>query len=159
MGIRHADQEELARLECKTLDARFLTVVTMNPKIRLFLVRNDGHPCGIVGLWRVDDLDRTAMTLILLGDRVHGRGDVMPEAGRQAARLAFDELGIQSLLAMVMMPNLPSRLVTNAIGFKPIGVWRNSADLDGKRVDRMMYDLTRKDLEEAEARAREGGAA
>jgi hypothetical protein len=27
MGIRHAGKEELARLECKTLDARFLTEI------------------------------------------------------------------------------------------------------------------------------------
>ena len=54
MGIRDAKREELERLECKTLDAQFRTVIQEGPE--LFAVRGrGGHRGGEGGLRTVSE--------------------------------------------------------------------------------------------------------
>lgn len=140
-----------SELRGKRVDERMITVLCMNPKNKLYLACNEGKACGLVGLWKIDTIDKTAGVLILLGNRTLGRGAVMPIAGRLLARKAFEELALESLFSAVMTPNLPSRLVTHAMGFRHVGTWPNAADLDGKRVDREIYSMTLADLNAAES--------
>src|ERR1043166_5138265 len=74
-------------------DAKILAIVIRNKKNRLFLVRCEGEPCGLVGLADIDSADRTAMAWYLLGDsRLSGRG-ITSAALRQLVEIAFKDMG------------------------------------------------------------------
>ncbi|MBI1371161.1 MAG: GNAT family N-acetyltransferase [Phycisphaera sp.] len=138
-------------LRGKQMDERFITIMCMNPKCRVFLVRNGGEPAGVIGLWNIGKVDRTGGMWLLLGDRRLGAGGCMVLAARQVAKVAFEQEGLRSLSSAVMAPNLPSRLLTQEIGYRQVGIRRAAAVLDDKQVDRVVYDLTPQDLAEIEA--------
>src|SRR5262245_38065788 len=61
----------------KVHDAKVLSILSMNSKNRLFLVRWDGIPCGLVALWGIDEVDKNANLWYLLGDQqFSGRGAI-----------------------------------------------------------------------------------
>jgi RimJ/RimL family protein N-acetyltransferase len=118
-----------------------LAISVRNRRNKLYLVRHESDPCGLVGLADIDPADRIAMVWYLLGDdRLKGRG-IVSEAVRQLARLAFSELSLASLYAWIMEDNVASRRVLEKSGFRECGCFRNAACSSGKQVNRIYFDL------------------
>ena len=118
-----------------------LAITARNRRNRLYLVRHESAPCGLVGLAEIDPADRIAMVWYLLGDeRLKGRG-IISEAVRQLARLALSELSLASLHAWIMEDNVASRRVLEKSGFRECGRFRNAACSSGRQVDRIYFDL------------------
>lgn len=118
-----------------------LAIAVRNRRNRLYLVRHESSPCGLVGLADIDPADRIAMVWYLLGDdRLKGRG-IVSEAVRQLTRLAFSELSLASLHAWIMDDNTSSRRVLEKSGFRECGRFRNAACSSGRQVDRIYFDL------------------
>jgi RimJ/RimL family protein N-acetyltransferase len=129
----------------RTVEAQMIAIVVRNKRNRLFLVRCNNEPCGMVALSEIDLVDGTAMVWYLLGEpSVAGRG-VTSEAVRQLARESFQTLGIRSLYAWAMADNLPSQRVLEKAGFRHVGHIRDSAVSNGVPVNRIYYDLTSSD--------------
>jgi RimJ/RimL family protein N-acetyltransferase len=118
-----------------------LAIAARNRKNRLFLVRSDGEPCGLVGLADIDLADHTAMVWYLLGEARYARRGVTSDAVRQMADVAFREMGLASVYAWIMEDNLASRRVLEKSGFRECGRIRNAASSSGKQVDRVYFDL------------------
>ena len=113
-----------------------------NKKNRLFLVRADGRPCGLVALADIDPGDRTAMIWYLLGEKsLAGRG-IVTQAVKHLAEAAFGDLGLSSLYAWLMADNLSSRRVLEKAGFREVGYIRRATCSAGQQVDRIYFDLT-----------------
>ena len=118
-----------------------LTITVRNKKNRLFLVRSDNEPCGLVGLAEMDAADRLAMVWYLLGeDRLSGKG-ITSAAVKQVAERAFGELGLACVYAWIMEDNRPSRRVLEKAGFCECGRLRQATQSDSKQVDRVYFDL------------------
>jgi ribosomal-protein-alanine N-acetyltransferase len=118
-----------------------LAITIRNRRNRLYLVRHESTPCGLVGLAEIDSADRIAMVWYLLGDeRLKGRG-IISEAVRQLSRVAFSEHSLASLHAWIIEDNIASRRVLQKSGFRECGRFRNAACSSGRQVDRIYFDL------------------
>jgi RimJ/RimL family protein N-acetyltransferase len=123
-----------------------IAIATRNRRNRMFLVREDGVPCGLVGLADIDLADKIAMVWYLLGeDQFKGRG-ITSEALRHLARLGFAELSLESIYAWIMENNAGSRRVLEKAGFKECGRIRNSANFEKQQLSRIYFDLTRDEV-------------
>jgi RimJ/RimL family protein N-acetyltransferase len=121
--------------------ASIVAIAVRNRRNRLFLVRHDDEPCGLVGLADIEIVDRTAMVWYFLGDdKLSGQG-IISEAVRELARVAFGQLALASLYAWAMEDNVASQRVLQHVGFRKVGRIRQSACLADRQVDRLYFDL------------------
>jgi RimJ/RimL family protein N-acetyltransferase len=118
-----------------------IALTVRNKRNRLFLIRFEGQPCGLVALADLEVADKTAMVWYVLGDKaLAGRG-ITSEAVRQLARFSFDQLALASLYAWAMEDNLASQKVLTKAGFRSVGKIRQSAASRDRQVDRLYYDV------------------
>lgn len=126
----------------KAVTSTIVAIAVRNRRNRMFLVRHDGIPCGLVALSELEPGDRTAMAWYLLGEtHLSGRG-IITDALRQMLVVAFNELGLCSVYAWAMEPNGASIRVLRKSGFHDAGRIRLSAQLDGQAIDRLYFDIT-----------------
>jgi RimJ/RimL family protein N-acetyltransferase len=125
----------------RPVGAPLIAVVARNARNRLFLVRCNGQPCGLVALADLDAADGTAMVWYALGEqRLGGRG-ITSEAVRQLVRHAFQELNLRCVYAWAMADNIASQRVLLKSGFREAGSVRNAASSRGVQVDRVYFDI------------------
>ena len=125
----------------RVIDPVVVGIAVRNKRNRFFLVRCDNEPCGMVALADWDAVDRIAMVWYLLGVPAFGRRGVMTDALRMLVRLAFQEFGIEALHAWIIEDNSRSRRVLERSGFQEAGRLRLATSRDGRRMDRVYFDL------------------
>jgi RimJ/RimL family protein N-acetyltransferase len=130
----------------RKVDSVVIGIAVRNKRNRLFLVSSEGQPCGLVALADWEQADKVAMIWYLLGESRLGGGGIISDAVQQLARLAFDDLGIHVLYAWVMEDNTRSRRVLEKVGFREMGHLRSGVCHDGRRMDRIYFDLTKADI-------------
>jgi RimJ/RimL family protein N-acetyltransferase len=130
----------------QTVDPRMIGIAVRNKRNRLYLVRSDGQPCGLVALADWDAVDGIAMLWGMIGDASFGGRGVFTEALGQLIRLSFRELHIEALNAWIMADNARSRRVVEKLGFHEQGRLRSSASRNGHRIDRVFFDLLKEDI-------------
>lgn len=97
-----------------------------DPHARLWIVRHDGQPAGVV---RVDRRGDEGVVSIALAGSARGKG-LGPLALREAARRYFGETGDRHLKAYILPDNLPSVRAFAAAGFVQDG----QAELGGRTL-------------------------
>jgi RimJ/RimL family protein N-acetyltransferase len=126
----------------RQVDTKILAIAVRNQKNRLYLVRDNGTPVGLVGLSDIDRDDRCAMVWYLLGERASGGKGLATAAVGLACRAATAELSLSCIYAWIMEPNTASRRVLEKNGFREAGRLRRATTVDGRPVDRIYFDLT-----------------
>jgi RimJ/RimL family protein N-acetyltransferase len=129
----------------RTADPMLIGVAVRNKRSRFYLVRADGSPCGLVALADWDVTDKVAMIWYVLGDPESGGRGVISEAVRQLIQIAFGTLGLESLYAWIVDDNTRSRRVLERNGFREVGRLRSAVTREGRRLDRVYFDLPRGD--------------
>ncbi len=129
----------------RKIDARTLSIIAINPRNTLFLIRWQARPCGLVALIRTDSTDQTAFLWGFLGETNLGGRGVMTEAVAQVVRKGF-ELGLRHISSSIMAPNTRSRRMLEKNGFRLVGTARKALVLDGFPVDQLIFDLLPEDL-------------
>ena len=129
----------------RVIDPTVIGIAVRNKRNRFFLVRSDGVPSGLVALADWDAVDGIAMIWYILGDPASGGRGVITQGIRELVRTAFDTLGIDALHAWIMEDNQRSRKVLEKNGFRETGRLRQATVRDGRRLDRIYFDLTRQD--------------
>ena len=129
----------------RVIDPTLIGVAVRNKRSRFFLVRSDGVPCGLVALADWDPNDKIAMIWYALGDPASGGRGVITQAVRLLVRVALDVLDIEALHAWIVADNERSRKVLEKNGFREVGRLRQAAVHNGRRLDRVYFDLTRQD--------------
>ncbi len=125
----------------RRVSVSMLSLVAKSDRNRLYLIRADGTPCGLVGLAEIDRADGNAMIWYLVGvPGMAGKGAATAGID-QAAKLAFGELGLQSLHAWIMEDNAGSRRALEKNGFQLAGRLRQATRSGERQVDRLYYDL------------------
>lgn len=119
-----------------------IAIAVRNRRNRLFLVKNDGIPSGLVGLSDIDLPDKTAMIWYVLGDlALSGRG-ITSDAVLKLENFAFSQMGLSSLYAWIMEDNIASERVLLKAGFERAGCLRLAANSAGRQVSRVYFDIT-----------------
>ena len=132
------------------VSARQLLLMASSPKNRLWVIAVDDSACGLVVLSQIDSHDRSARIWYLVGDyRQRGKG-VAQRAVREAVRLGFAQLELESITASVMESNIGSAQVLLRAGFKPAGVFRRGLRFGDAFVDRQLFDIVRAEVEAEE---------
>lgn len=127
----------------REVNSSVIAIAVRNRRNRLFAVKHNGNPCGLVGLSDIDMPDRTAMVWYVLGDlSLSGKG-ITSEAVRKLENVAFSEMGLVSLYAWIMEDNIASEKVLLKAGFKQVGCVRLAANSAGRQVGRVYFDITR----------------
>jgi RimJ/RimL family protein N-acetyltransferase len=129
----------------RLIDPVVLGIAVRNKRNRLFLVRFEGQPCGLVALADWDPTDKIAMAWYALGDNALGRRGIITTALKELIRTAFDDLGLETIYAWIIEDNHRSRRVLEKVGFRKMGHLRRGAIRNGSRVDRVYFDLTKRD--------------
>ncbi len=125
----------------RQVDPVTIALVVRNKRNRLFLVRWDGQPCGVVGLADIDPPDRVAMVWYALGEKAFGGKGITTEAVRQVVQRAFAELALRSVYAWIMEDNVGSRRVLEKAGFREAGRIRSATCSADAQVDRVYFDV------------------
>jgi len=110
-------------------------------QLRLYTDSDGGPPIGIVALSHVSRAFGTAMLWYVLGDKAHGGRGVTTRAVSELLGMAFAELGLVAVNAWTVEHNVPSQRVLERNGFRLIGRQRACHVIDGRRCDRLLFDL------------------
>jgi RimJ/RimL family protein N-acetyltransferase len=129
----------------RAIEPALIAIAVRNKRNRLFLVRYDGEPCGLVGLADMDPVDHVAMVWYALGEPALGGRGVITNAVRHLVQLAFSQLDLQALYAWIMEDNDRSRRVLEKTGFREAGRLRLATRHGDRQIDRVYFDLTRRD--------------
>ena len=125
----------------RIVSTTLLAIALRSAKNRFFLVRHNGQACGLVALADIDIADGTAMVWYVLGDPTFPKRGIASEAVKQLVRRSFHELKLQSLYAWMMEDNVASAKLLHNVGFREIGRIRQATSSNGRRVDRIYFDL------------------
>lgn len=96
-------------------------------------------PVGVVGLTNVDRNFKTASLWAVLGNKRYG--GCTTDACRMMLTLAFGELGMAAVNAWTLEINRAGQRVLERLHFNYIGRLRQCHSMDGRRFDRLLYDL------------------
>ena len=133
-----------------SISPSMIAIAVRNKRNRFFLVRCDGEASGLVALSEIEMADGFAMVWYFLGrEELAGRG-TMTFAVASLSRQCFEEMGLAVLYAWAMEDNLASQRVLEKSHFQFCGRIRGAAISAGRRVDRLYYDLTPRDLRRAD---------
>lgn len=134
----------------------------VTPALLRIMVQRDSHflrlytddedrPVGIAALNDVDRAVGTATLWGVTGDKSFRCRGIATYAGVRFLSLAFSQLGLHAINTWVVEHN-PSRRLVERLGFRPVGRQRECHVIDGRRYDRLFFDLL---SSEHEARLRE----
>jgi RimJ/RimL family protein N-acetyltransferase len=107
--------------------------------MRVYTDRND-NPIGIVGLNSVDRVAGTATLWAVAGEKSFSDRGYVSLASSKLLTLAFRDLGLHAVNTWIADRN-PSIRSLQRLNFRFIGRQRESHFIDGRRHDRLIFDL------------------
>src|SRR6058998_3597148 len=107
--------------------------------IRAYTADHGDLPVGVVGLTNVDRKFKTASLWAVLGNKRYG--GCTTEACGKLLTLGFNELGLQAVNAWTLETNVPAQRALERLHFRYIGRQRQCHCIDGRRLDRLLFDL------------------
>jgi RimJ/RimL family protein N-acetyltransferase len=108
--------------------------------LRAFTADVDDAPIGIVGLSSISRRFNTATIWVVLGEKRYARQGYASRAFGKMLTLGFTELGLHAINTWTVEHNPSTRLVEQN-GFRPVGRQRECHCIDGRRYDRLLFDL------------------
>ena len=114
--------------------------------LRVFTA-DDGVPIGVTGFTSINTHFRTANVWVVLGDRRYAGQNYATRGISALMTLGFRELGFEAIHTWIVDGN-PSVNVARKVNFKPMGRQRRCHCIDGRRCDRLWFDLLASEHEE-----------
>lgn len=108
--------------------------------LRVFTPDIDDTPIGVVGLNNVDRHFKTATLWGMLGDKSYARQGYTTRALSKMLTLGFQELGLHAVNNWVVEHNFSIHVVEH-LNFRLVGRLRQCHVIDGRRYDRLLFDL------------------
>ncbi len=132
----------------KTL--KWFDMISQNQSRLDLIVENlDAKPIGIGGLVNIDKANRTAESIIVIGETDYWGKGIMFEALELLLRWAFENLNLDKIWALAVPTNIASIITMKKLGYQIEGKLREEKYLNGKRVDILRLGLLRKDFQAA----------
>jgi RimJ/RimL family protein N-acetyltransferase len=107
--------------------------------VRLYTADDGDLPIGLVGLTNVDRKFKTASHWAVLGNKRYGGYTL--RACSAMLTLGFTELGLEAVNAWTVETNTPAQRVLERLHFRYIGRQRQCHYIDGRPLDRLLFDL------------------
>ena len=107
--------------------------------LRAFTSERD-DPIGIVGLNSVDRTFKTATFWGATGEKSFRHRGYSTIASSKFLALAFRDLGLHAINSWAVEHN-PSVRIIERLGFRLVGRQRQCHEIDGRRYDRVLFDL------------------
>lgn len=101
----------------------------------------DAPPIGIIGMSNISKAFRTATIWAVLGERSHGGRGHTYRATARLLTYAFRDMGLASVNAWAVESNVASQRILRRLGFRVVGRQRQCHCMDGRLLDRILYDL------------------
>lgn len=111
-----------------------------------FIITLENEPVGVIGLVDIDTLNRSAHLWCLVGNKDYRRKGVASRAHNLLLNSAFNTMGLETVNLWVAQGNVSEGLY-NKLGFTHAGTLRRCHLLKGELVDRLLFDMTRKEYE------------
>lgn len=109
--------------------------------LRVFTTDDDTTPIGVVGLSDIDRHHKTAMVWAVVGDKAQARRGITTRAVSRVLTLGFRDLGLAVIQSWTVEPNQAGLEITKRLNFRYIGRQRQSHYVDGRSLDRLLFDL------------------
>ena len=122
------------------IDARKMAITVRNKANRLFTITWQGRAVGLAALYGIDLTDGYAEIWYVLGDRSLGGRGITTAAVQALVTRGREELGLVSITAWVVAPNLGSVRVLEKSGFSQVGRLTRSTCVDGVRYDELLFE-------------------
>lgn len=103
-------------------------------------------PAGLVGLLNIDATNRKAEFYITVGEKAYWGVGVASKASVEFIDFCFRTFFLNRLYLFTERGNLPARRLFEKTGFKKEGLLIEDLIHMGRRVDRYVYGLLRKDF-------------
>lgn len=107
--------------------------------LRLYTGDDDDQPVGVVGLADIDRTFGTASVWCVLGDKRYS--GCSARAVSKMLTVAFTELGLHTVSCWTLEINRGGRGVIDSLPFTYAGRLRQCHVVDGRRYDRLFYDM------------------
>jgi RimJ/RimL family protein N-acetyltransferase len=112
--------------------------------LRVFTADDDATPIGVTGLSNVDRRFRTATAWTVLGSKRFGGTATRATVGMLT--VGFKEVGLHAINAWTVETNIAAQRVLERVGFRYIGRLRQCHYMDGRPLDRLLYDIMADEL-------------
>lgn len=109
--------------------------------LRLFTADAADVPIGVVALSDISPIYRTAALWYVLGDKRFGGQGYTTRAVAEMLTVGFRELGLHVVQAWAVEANAASVTVLRRNQFRLVGRLRQAHEIDGRRWDRLLFDL------------------
>lgn len=119
-------------------------------QLRLFTPDDEDRPVGLVALSDIDSTFGTATLWAVLGDKRYGGRRLTTRALQRLLTLGFRDLGLAAVNAWTLEINEAGQRILDRLNFTLIGRQRGCHVMDGRRYDRLWYDLLAEEHEESE---------
>lgn len=108
--------------------------------LRVYTAGSGERPIGIVGLNSIDRAFRTGTLWAVAGDKSFSNRGYVSLASSKLLTLAFRDLGLHVVDTWIVDRN-PSLRSLGRLNFRFIGRRRQCHTIDGRRYDRLLFDL------------------
>jgi len=130
----------------KMLEYEFrLALKKINIRFYIFLKEEPTTLIGTVCLYNITSTYKRCEIGYKFASRFHGNGYAL-EALLKAIFIAFDELGLERIVAHVQETNLSSIQLLKKIGFQKEGICRHHLYVKGQWTDHLQFSLLPSDL-------------
>jgi len=126
----------------------FDTISRDRSRVDLIIENSDSQPIGIAGLVNIDHVNRTAESIIVIGETDYWGQGVMIEALELLLTWSFEKLNLDKIWALALPTNIASIITMKKLGYQIEGTLREEKYVNGKRIDILRLGLLRKDFQD-----------
>jgi RimJ/RimL family protein N-acetyltransferase len=109
--------------------------------LRLYSASQGGTAIGLVAFSNLHQTFKTATLWYVLGDKSHGGLGETRAAVSRLLQFGFQDLRLRAINAWAIEENRPSIRILERNGFRNAGRLRECHSLNGRFVDRLLFDL------------------
>lgn len=111
------------------------------------VLKNDSiDSVGLIGLLNIDNINKKAEFYICLGEKnYHGQG-IAKKASIEMIKQGFDRYNLNKVYLYTEVENIGAQKLFESIGFRKEGLLVEDLIYNGKKIDRFVYGINRKDF-------------
>lgn len=109
-------------------------------RLAVCLKQNDLY-IGNVYLTDIDNVNRSAISHVLIGNKKYWGKGIALEATKQLLKFAFEELGLHRITALILQSNIGSLKMHEKCGYKEEGILRDSIWKNGKFQNQVVMSI------------------
>ena len=111
------------------------------------VIEAEGVPVGLIGLLNIDMRNLKAEFYICIGEQnAKGKG-IAKSASLMLLKYAFQDLMLNKIYFYTEKDNFSAQILYEKIGFLKEGLLNDDLILNGRKVDRFFYGITKKEYE------------